>query len=480
VRPELTAKLAEYLNKENRMATALFIDSFSRNMEVSTVSITEVPGKGLVMRYGAKVGNLWQLTAEQEVFKPEMLILVAARGYAAQSSDGFVDVVVNNRGWNTRVQAQIVGIQGMPWQKKGGLSVASHPMEVLVLRSGTNIMKVATHSSGRRGHSNPATAEAAIVGLKMRAKSEQNSVFILEGQSDYTQAWKLAAYYTAYEEEWTPEFPVEHRLDRFSDEAMALAYIRNLDASRQVFALALGTVAAQVAEKDSWHWVQDFVRPYTGLEWNQWNTFQTGAENALKALLSEGYSLRVAPQNSRTSIEVTLPDGAKETHILELGSEVINSHYVVENCLLDLSSNTDEEKVQIRYNRRADLLRKSLTRTLRENAEDYEVRAFNLLQTGVSYRLVLASWTHYQSSDDWTYGEVRGLEPLVSGTMQEIFDNPLFADYANKANTIFLVSYDENGKAQAAEHVEWGFNFDFGWQGIHSHSAMLNALSIKS
>ncbi|KKS21426.1 MAG: hypothetical protein UU77_C0003G0054 [candidate division WWE3 bacterium GW2011_GWC1_41_7] len=41
------------------MATALFVDSFSRNVEVSTVSITEVPGKGLVMRFGAKVGNLW-------------------------------------------------------------------------------------------------------------------------------------------------------------------------------------------------------------------------------------------------------------------------------------------------------------------------------------------------------------------------------------------------------------------------------------
>jgi len=459
------------------MATAVFVDTFSRKVSVHTVSVTEVPDRGLVMRYAAEIGSLSLLTQENELKNEDLPILVATRGYAAQSSAGFVEVVSEG---HKQQKMQIVGFQGMPWQKKGGLSVASHPMEVLVLRPGTNIMKVATHSSGRRGHSNPATAEAAIVGLKMRAKSEQNSVFILEGQSDYTQAWKLAAYYTAYEEEWTPEFPVEHRLDRFSDAVMALAYVRRFDVSRQVFALALGEVSNRIMEKDSWSWVQEFVRPNTGLEWNQWSTFQTGASDALQSLVSEGYSFSVVPQGNRTSLEVTSPDGEKETYILDLGPKGITSHYVVENILLEMSDNTDEEKAQMRYDRRADLLRKSLTRPLRENAEDYEVWSYSLMQSGVSYRMVPASWTHYQSSNDWTYGELRGVEPIVAETMQKVLEDPRFAEIANKANTIFLLSYDENGKAQAAEHVEWGFDFDFGWQGIQSHSAMLNALSIKS
>jgi len=84
------------------MATALFVDSFSRNVEVSTVSITEVPGKGLVMRFGAKVGNLWQLTAENEVFKPEMLILVATRGYGTPGCRRRLWGIRECPGWNTR------------------------------------------------------------------------------------------------------------------------------------------------------------------------------------------------------------------------------------------------------------------------------------------------------------------------------------------------------------------------------------------
>lgn len=201
------------------MATALFIDSFSRNMEVSTVSITEVPGKGLVMRYGAKVGNLWQLTAEQEVFKPEMLILVAARGYAAQSSDGFVDVVVNNRGWNTRVQAQIVGIQGMPWMEHKSLRVCKTPIEVLVLRESTEISQLQTHANRKPGggwHSNHGSADAARKAVELRSLIRPNSVFVVEGQSDYAQAWELATPFDDTEA-FVVDWPLEHNVTIFPE-----------------------------------------------------------------------------------------------------------------------------------------------------------------------------------------------------------------------------------------------------------------------
>lgn len=207
------------------MTTALFVDTFSRNIEVSTVSITEVPGKGLVMRFGAKVGNLWQLTAENEVFKPEMLILVATRGYAAQSSNGFVDTVINNRGWNTRIQAQIVGIQGMPWMEHKSLRVCKTPVEVLVLRESTEISPLQTHANRKPGsgwYSNHASADAARKAIDLRSKIRPNSVFIVEGQSDYAQAWELA---TPPEdtEGFAVDWPVEHNTTVFPESTAEFA-----------------------------------------------------------------------------------------------------------------------------------------------------------------------------------------------------------------------------------------------------------------
>lgn len=211
---------------------AILIDSFSRKVKVSTVSVTQVAGKGLVLRYGAEVGNLWQLTegAYDGVFRnADMPIIVATRGYTAQSSAGFVDVVTDYRGDNTRIRTHVVGIQGMPFQKKKGLSAMSNPMEVIVLRPGTNIAALDTHARRKPGegwHSNPETANAAIQGIKLRAAIRPNSVFVLEGQSDYAQAWELAAEHETYKDPFEPDFPEEFRAERFTEEAFVAAALR--------------------------------------------------------------------------------------------------------------------------------------------------------------------------------------------------------------------------------------------------------------
>src|SRR3989344_2401684 len=171
------------------------------------------------MRFRAKVGNLWQLTAENEVFKPEMLILVATRGYAAQSSDGFVDVVVNNRGWNTRVQTQIVGNQGMPWMEHKSLRICKTPIEVLVLRESTEISKLQTHANRKPGsgwHSNHGSADAARKAIELRSKIRTYSVFVVEGQSDYAQAWELVAPYED-KEPFVVDWPLEHNTTVFPE-----------------------------------------------------------------------------------------------------------------------------------------------------------------------------------------------------------------------------------------------------------------------
>ena len=214
------------------MSTALFVDTYTRKIEVGTVSVSQVPEKGLVIRYGASVGNLWQLTENSygNFFRNnELPVIVSTRGYRAYSSAGFVDVVTDYRGGNTRVHSHIVGIQGMPFQVHKGLSVMSNPMDCFVLRPGTNITMVETHARRKPSegwHSNPATAEAAIEGIKLRAQIRPNSVFIVEGQSDYAQAWELVAEYEEYANPFSPEFPQEFRSEVFTDEAFVVAALR--------------------------------------------------------------------------------------------------------------------------------------------------------------------------------------------------------------------------------------------------------------
>jgi len=202
----------------------LFIDTFSRELEVFTVSVTKVADIGLVLRYGTKVGNLWQLTeGAYGVFRNEdMPVIVATRGYQAKTTAGFVEVVADYRGDNTRVRTYVIGIQGMPFQKRKGLCVLRNPMEVLVLRPGTNIVMLDTHARRKPGegwHSNPATAAAARKGIELRAKIRPNSVFIVEGQSDYAQAWEFCLerdYEEDYQKPFIPEFPEEFRAERFT------------------------------------------------------------------------------------------------------------------------------------------------------------------------------------------------------------------------------------------------------------------------
>lgn len=240
------------------MSTALFVNTYSREIQVSAVSVTEVTEsdarryeaiehssgvlevaqmprrKGLVLRFGATIGNLWQLTTDNGEFRPELPVIVAVRGYSAKSSAGFVDVVKDihggyRQGHPTRVHTYVLGIQGFPWQTHKSLRVLGDPMEVFVLRPETTMRQVETHARRKPGtgwHSNRDTAGAARTAIELRAKARPESIFVVEGQSDYAQAWELVAPYNTYDEEFVPEFPEEFRTDRFTDEALIAAALR--------------------------------------------------------------------------------------------------------------------------------------------------------------------------------------------------------------------------------------------------------------
>jgi hypothetical protein len=181
------------------------------------------------------VGNLWQMTTgESGYFRNDDLpVIVATRGYRAYSSEGHVEVIANHRGNHTRQRQLVVGIQGFPWMKAKGLRPMGNPMEVLILRPGTHVRRLETHAGRGSGpypawHSNVATAGAAAEGVQLMARIRPNSVFVMEGQSDYEQGWELSAQWDRYESEpgFVPEWPEEHRGDLFTDEALLAAALR--------------------------------------------------------------------------------------------------------------------------------------------------------------------------------------------------------------------------------------------------------------
>lgn len=322
---------------------ALFIDSFTRNMEVSTVSVTEVPGKGLVLRFGAEVGPLWKLTDADGVFRNAgMPIIVAMRGYAAQSSEGFVGIVADPRGDRTRIHTNIVGIQGMPFQKKGkGLSVMASPMEVTVLRPGTNITLIETHArrkSGRVWHSNSSTAAAAVEGIRLRSIIRPNSIFVVEGQRDYAQAWELMAEHSAYAEKFSPEFPEEHRASIFSSEKMLESAVRRLakgSESRMVLTYAVLCAAYRAGQTVAF--VADFPETTRRLLGDE--EIRRIAEEKSLAYEAAGWKVGFDMSLANHFTRVVGPNGVEAT-----GMALFHAPSV-ERALSELSTlNSEEEK----------------------------------------------------------------------------------------------------------------------------------------
>lgn len=200
------------------MSSAIFVDTFTRNLRVSVVSVTQTL-TGLVIRFGAEVGGLWDLTSRDQGgrFTTDLPVLVAHRGYKAMSSYGHVTVL----GGDALPKNRVVGIQGMPWMKGKKSLRPSKPIEVSVF-AGAKFFPVETHA--RRGeiprvgyrhwHSNSASAEAATAALGIRAQLRPGSLFIQEGQSDYVRGWEIIPTSTE-----VPEFPAEHRGEIFVNPA---------------------------------------------------------------------------------------------------------------------------------------------------------------------------------------------------------------------------------------------------------------------
>lgn len=205
------------------MTTALFVDTHTRKIEVSSVEVTEVPGVGLVMRFGALLGQLEDLVTPGREWVIHVPVLVATKGFTARSSAGQVAVLGEER-----PRVPVVGIQGMPWMKAKALKALAEPIEVVVFQWGSTIRGVETHArredhsaSESRFNSSVGSADAAIRGINLLREVRPSSVFVTERQSDRAQAWELKPRSSERFEGdlaglMDPEWDLEHRAERFT------------------------------------------------------------------------------------------------------------------------------------------------------------------------------------------------------------------------------------------------------------------------
>jgi hypothetical protein len=198
---------------------ALFIDAGSRAMSVTTVNATRITeGEALVLRKGVEVGSLSDLAKMGPLPHP---VLVCTREFSAHTSAGFTGVK------GRRAPTPIVGVMGW-W--KGGLKVLRNPWGCHVLPAGSTIVHHEVHQ-----HSNAQTAAAVSAAAVLMGQMRPQSIFIEEGQSDYS------CLYEVRHEESAPElvFPDEHQAEKFSDGELAVKFLgyRAEDAGRQFLAL---------------------------------------------------------------------------------------------------------------------------------------------------------------------------------------------------------------------------------------------------
>lgn len=217
------------------------IDARSRERELVTASATRLPNNAfaLVLRKGVDVGSVEALCG-QAVKHPILII----GSYQARSSAGFVTPVgagvYNSVIW---VGGAGFGFTDEDGRRKGdALRPFGRPLKAALVNAGARVEKVQTPFT-----SNPATAEAAFEGLRLRALAQRRLTFLVEGQSDYITA-------TSFEEPEGAEsdFPAEHREDIFSCENMFKAAMRRIarrDEGRQALYTAILRAAYQAGKK---------------------------------------------------------------------------------------------------------------------------------------------------------------------------------------------------------------------------------------
>jgi len=222
------------------------IDCRSRNLAVFSASVTRAQADNeqqLVVRHALDMGYLGELlesTEQQEYISGGHVVVGEYRkvrrffsklpvlllgSFQAKSSQGFVDVLFGNRAFvemagsqrvafNDHRKVLVVGGLGRPFGK-GGLKVLSNPIEGVLIEG-----PIEVSLPEGAGNLNEATAAAACAGAELLASVSFSSVFVIEGQSNYSTVYRFSSRRKKPEigGKMYSTFPPEHREEMFCRE----------------------------------------------------------------------------------------------------------------------------------------------------------------------------------------------------------------------------------------------------------------------
>lgn len=179
------------------MTTILVIDARTRDLNAFFASATQDAKGDLVLRYASEA-KLPEIPVGSTKVLPFPILIMGS--FHAQTSAGFTASVGQGG-----IPAKVVGGLGKPFGR-GGLKRLRKPIAGRLLFKGTTMFPKDENSS-----SNTASAQAAWEGLKFMVDFEPKSLWLVEGQSDYTRSWK----FMNPEQVEYPAIPDEHQLSVF-------------------------------------------------------------------------------------------------------------------------------------------------------------------------------------------------------------------------------------------------------------------------
>lgn len=177
--------------------TILVIDTRSRDLKSFFASATKDKNGDLVLRYASEA-KLPQIPVGSTKVLPFPILIMGT--FRAQSSAGHAGSIGQGG-----IPAKVVGGLGEPFGR-GGLKRLRKPIAGRLLPKGTTLFPQDQNSS-----SNTASAQAAWEGLKFMAEMDEQSLWLVEGQSDYTRSWK----FTSPKEVIYPAIRDEHQISVF-------------------------------------------------------------------------------------------------------------------------------------------------------------------------------------------------------------------------------------------------------------------------
>lgn len=278
--------------KENH---ALCVDCRRRKRRVFVTAVTKTQKeneKQLVLRHALDVGNLPGLFKRHKKrhIVVEMPVILMGN-YSALSSAGHVEVYTAaesscDEARNGHRKVLIVGGLGGPFGKEG-LRVLRCPITATLVRGPVEIWEL----PGSRNF-NPACAVAAWAGVKFLAKTDRKSVFVVEGQSNYTY---VVRFQSLGAEGAVTEFPPEYREEMFAPESIVRSVMLQTT-YHDLVRWGEGRPSAEVVKAEAKRRLNECLAAKAAGEKRCWAPLGAGIESLISMSMSDEAITKIAEE----------------------------------------------------------------------------------------------------------------------------------------------------------------------------------------